>query len=53
MDHHENGEVPERLDELVKGRLDEVIVYSFDSQDCRGLLYFMPASATKQTAWCM
>ena len=39
-----------KVDERVKGRFDEVIVYSFDSQDGKGLLDFLPASATKQTA---
>ena len=38
------------VDERVKGRFDEVIVYSFDSQDGKGLLDFLPSSATKQTA---
>ena len=39
-----------KVDELVKGKFDEVIIYSFDSQDGKGLLDFLPASATKQTA---
>ena len=34
----------------MKGRFDEVIVYSFDSQSGKGLLDFLPNSATKQTA---
>jgi hydroxymethylpyrimidine pyrophosphatase-like HAD family hydrolase len=38
------------VDERVKGRYDEVIVYSFDSQSGKGLLDFLPQSATKQTA---
>lgn len=38
------------VDELIKGRFDEVVVYSFDSQDNKGLLDFLPESATKQTA---
>ncbi|MCP5418384.1 MAG: HAD-IIB family hydrolase [Chromatiaceae bacterium] len=48
---HENSEqILREIDQLVKGRFDEVIVYSFDSQDGKGLLDFLPASATKQTA---
>ena len=35
---------------MIKGKFDEVIVYSFDSQDGKGLLDFLPNSATKQTA---
>jgi hydroxymethylpyrimidine pyrophosphatase-like HAD family hydrolase len=35
---------------LIKRKFDEVIIYSFDSQDGKGLLDFLPASATKQTA---
>jgi hypothetical protein len=50
VDHDRSGEVLEKVDELVKGRFDEVIIYSFDSQDGKGLLDFLPASATKQTA---
>jgi hydroxymethylpyrimidine pyrophosphatase-like HAD family hydrolase len=38
------------VDELAKGKFDEVIVYSFDSQSGQGLLDFLPQSATKQTA---
>ena len=40
------GEVKAR----VEGKYDEVIVYSYDSQDEKGLVDFLPASATKQTA---
>ena len=39
-----------QVDERVRGRFDEVVIYSFDSQDGKGLLDFLPASATKQTA---
>jgi hydroxymethylpyrimidine pyrophosphatase-like HAD family hydrolase len=48
--HDNNGEVLTKVNERVKGKFDEVIVYSFDSQDGKGLLDFLPASATKQTA---
>jgi sucrose-6F-phosphate phosphohydrolase len=50
VEHHKNHDVLKKVDELVKGKFDEVIVYSFDSQDGKGLLDFLPASATKQTA---
>ena len=50
VDHANNKALLARVDEQVKGRFDEVIVYSFDSQDGKGLLDFLPASATKQTA---
>lgn len=49
-DHEQRGRILEQVDAAVKGRFDEVIVYSFDSQDGKGLLDFLPASATKQTA---
>lgn len=50
VEHDKNNEVLEKVDKLVKGKFDEVIIYSFDSQDGKGLLDFLPASATKQTA---
>jgi sucrose-6F-phosphate phosphohydrolase len=50
VEHDKNDEVLSQVDMLVKGRFDEVIIYSFDSQDGKGLLDFLPASATKQTA---
>jgi sucrose-6F-phosphate phosphohydrolase len=50
VEHDKNDEVLKQVDALVKGRFDEVIIYSFDSQDGKGLLDFLPASATKQTA---
>ena len=50
VDHANNEALLAKVDERVKGRFDEVIVYSFDSQDGKGLLDFLPASATKQTA---
>jgi sucrose-6F-phosphate phosphohydrolase len=48
--HEKRDQVLKRVDEQVKGKFDEVIVYSFDSQDGKGLLDFLPASATKETA---
>jgi sucrose-6F-phosphate phosphohydrolase len=48
--HGSSEEILRKVDEAVKDRFDEVIIYSFDSQDGKGLLDFLPASATKQTA---
>jgi len=50
VEHDKNDVVLKQVDERVKGRFDEVIIYSYDSQDGKGLLDFLPASATKQTA---
>lgn len=49
-DHARQDEILARVHERVEGRFDEVIIYSFDSQDGKGLLDFLPRSATKQTA---
>lgn len=49
-DHARQEEILAAVEERVKGRYDEVIVYSYDSQDDKGLIDFLPASATKQTA---
>ena len=50
VDHSRSAAVLKAVDERVKGKFDEVIVYSFDSQSGKGLLDFLPQSATKQTA---
>jgi len=50
VEHEKHEAVLAMVDERVKGRFDEAIIYSFDSQDGKGLLDFLPASATKQTA---
>jgi sucrose-6F-phosphate phosphohydrolase len=50
VEHDRKDAVLRKVDERVKGKFDEVIIYSFDSQDGKGLLDFLPASATKQTA---
>lgn len=50
VEHDKRDQVLEEIDALVKGKYDEVIIYSFDSQDGKGLLDFLPDSATKQTA---
>ncbi|NNJ97012.1 MAG: HAD-IIB family hydrolase [Gammaproteobacteria bacterium] len=50
VQHDRNEDILKRVDERVKGKFDEVIVYSYDSQSGDGLLDFLPNSATKQTA---
>jgi sucrose-6F-phosphate phosphohydrolase len=50
VDHTRREQVLEAVHERVSGRFDEAIVYSWDSLDGKGLLDFLPASATKQTA---
>ena len=50
VDHIRKEQILGEVDARVKGKFDEVIVYSFDSQDGKGLLDFLPESATKQTA---
>ena len=50
VDHDRNEEILKVVDERVKGKYDEVIVYSYDSASGDGLLDFLPRSATKQTA---
>ena len=50
VEHEKSAQILEEINQLIKGKFDEVIVYSFDSQDGKGLLDFLPASATKQTA---
>lgn len=50
VDHERREAVLETVDERVKGRFDEVIVYSYDSRSGKGLLDLLPHCATKQTA---
>jgi len=50
VDHEGRDATLRAVDLRVKGRYDEVIVYSFDSQSGKGLLDLLPHSATKQTA---
>ena len=50
VDHDRNAVILEAVEARVKDRFDEAIVYSFDSQSGKGLLDFLPVSATKQTA---
>jgi hypothetical protein len=50
VEHDRNEGILREVDARVKGRFDEVIIYSYDSQTGQGLLDFLPHSATKQTA---
>jgi sucrose-6F-phosphate phosphohydrolase len=50
VDHEKKELILNEINRRVKGKFDEVIVYSFDSQDGKGLIDFLPDSATKQTA---
>lgn len=50
VDHDNHEAILGVVDERVKGKYDEVIIYSYDSQSGDGLLDFLPRSATKQTA---
>jgi sucrose-6F-phosphate phosphohydrolase len=50
LDHGRHEAILEAADRQVKGRFDEVAIYSYDSQADTGLLDLLPASATKQTA---
>jgi len=50
VEHERQDAILKQVDALVKGRYDEVIIYSYDSVDGKGLLDFLPDSATKQTA---
>lgn len=49
-DHDRRDAILAEVNARVEGRYDEVIVYSFDSQDNKGLVDFLPQSATKKTA---
>ena len=50
VDHSRKTSVLHAVDERVRGKFDEVAIYSFDSRSGAGLLDFLPQSATKQTA---
>ena len=50
VDHERKDAVLQAVRERVENRFDEVAIYSWDSLDGKGLLDFLPASATKQTA---
>ncbi len=50
VEHNHHKALLKTVAERVKGHYDEAIIYSYDSQSGRGLLDFLPQSATKQTA---
>jgi hypothetical protein len=50
VDHANREAILDRVEQRVKGLFDEVMIYSFDSANGKGLLDFLPRSATKQTA---
>jgi sucrose-6F-phosphate phosphohydrolase len=50
VDHTKKEEILDEIDRRIKGKYDEVVVYSFDSQAGNGLIDFLPKGATKQTA---
>jgi sucrose-6F-phosphate phosphohydrolase len=50
VEHDKKDQILNKIVDLIKGKYDEVIVYSFDSQDGKGLIDFLPDSATKQTS---
>jgi hypothetical protein len=49
VDHANRESILQQVHARVEGHFDEVIIYSYDSQDDKGLLDFLPNSATKQT----
>ena len=49
-DHARREQIMAAIAGRVEGRYDEVAVYSYDSMDDKGLVDFLPDSATKQTA---
>lgn len=50
VDHARKAQLLAEINKRVQGKFDEVVVYSVDSQDGKGLVDCLPASATKQTA---
>ncbi len=50
VEHGKKELILNEIHSRVKGKFDEVIIYSFDSEDGKGLIDFLPDSATKQTA---
>jgi hypothetical protein len=50
VEHGKKDWILNEINRRVKGKFDEVIVYSFDSENGKGLIDFLPISATKQTA---
>ena len=50
VEHEKKELIMNEINRRVKGKFDEVIIYSFDLEGGKGLLDFLPFSATKQTA---
>lgn len=50
VQHEKKDLILSEINSRVKGKYDEVIIYSFDSENAIGLLDILPDSATKQTA---
>ena len=50
VEHEKKEIILSEINDRIKDKFDEVIVYSFDSQDGKGLIDFLPNSATKQTS---
>ena len=50
VDHQNRESILAEVEGLISGEFDEVLVYSFDSNNGNGLLDVLPASATKQTS---
>ncbi len=50
VEHQHCETILAEVEGLISGRFDEVLVYSFDSNNGNGLLDVLPASATKQTS---
>lgn len=50
VDHDKRDHILKTVDIRIKGKFDEVAVYSYDSQRGIGLLDYLPQSATKQTS---
>ncbi|MCG7925739.1 MAG: HAD family hydrolase [Candidatus Thiodiazotropha taylori] len=50
VDHQNHETIMRKVESLIGGSFDEVLVYSFDSSNGNGLLDVLPASATKQTS---
>jgi sucrose-6F-phosphate phosphohydrolase len=50
VNHARREDILGQVESRLAGRFDEVAIYSYDSMDDKGLLDFLPASATKQTA---
>lgn len=50
VDHQNRETILAEAEVLIGGKFDEVLIYSFDSNNGNGLLDVLPASATKQTS---